>query len=71
VAGVAKALGTDFTVNATTGVVTFTVAPANAAAITADFSFAWPVMFSSATISTTWLQVDNVEARSVAVDELF
>jgi uncharacterized protein (TIGR02217 family) len=71
VAGVAKVLGSDFTFSSTTGIVTFTSAPANAAAITADFSYAWPVRFTSSTISATLLQLDQVEVRSVQIEEIF
>lgn len=70
VAGVAKTLGADFTVNSTTGIVTFTAAPSNGAAITADFSYAWPVRFTSSAISTTMLQLDQAEVRSVAIEEI-
>lgn len=45
VAGVERTAGTDFTVNAATGVVTFTSPPALGAAITAGFSFDVPVRF--------------------------
>lgn len=68
---VAKTPGVDFTFSTTTGVVTFAVAPPNGHAITADFSYAWPVHFSSNTISTTLLQTDHKEVRSVQIEEIF
>lgn len=71
VAGVAKTLGVHFTVSSTTGIVTFSAAPANAAAITADYSRAWAARFTSNTISTTLLQVDQAEARSIQIEEIF
>ena len=46
VAAVTQTYGTAYSVNFDTGVITFTTAPANAAAITADF---------------TWYKVDNVK----------
>lgn len=47
VAGVEKTLGTEFTVDTATGVVTFASAPANGAAITAGFEFDVPVRFDT------------------------
>lgn len=47
VAGVEKTEGTDFTVDATTGIVTFASAPALGATITAGFEFDVPVRFDS------------------------
>ncbi len=47
VAGVKKTLNTDYTVDATTGLVTFVTAPGNGLAITADFQFHVPVRFDS------------------------
>jgi hypothetical protein len=45
VGGTLKTLTTDYTINSTTGVVTFTVAPAAAARIEAEFSFYFRVTF--------------------------
>lgn len=45
--GVAKTEGTDFTVAAATGRVTFTVAPANGVLVTAGFAFDVPVRFDT------------------------
>lgn len=59
------------TVNLTTGVVTFAVAPVADAVPTADFLAAWPVMFTSKTLSTTWLEADQVEVRSAQIEEIF
>jgi uncharacterized protein (TIGR02217 family) len=47
VAGVIKTLGADFTVNAATGVVTLTAAPASGASVTAGFEFDVPVRFDT------------------------
>lgn len=44
--GVLQTLGTNYTVDATTGIVTFTTAPAAGHAITADFEFHLPVRFN-------------------------
>jgi hypothetical protein len=38
---------------------------------TADFLAAWPVMFNSKTISTSWLETDHVEVRSAQIEEIF
>lgn len=46
--GVAQA-ASSYSWSATTGVVTFTAAPASGAAVTADFSYAFPVRFSDDT----------------------
>lgn len=45
--GVKKTLGTDYTVDYTTGLVTFIVAPGNGVAVTADAQFHMPVRFDS------------------------
>lgn len=45
--GVQKVLNTDYTVDATTGLVTFTNAPTSGHAITANFQFHIPVRFDS------------------------
>ena len=58
-------------VNLTTGVVTFSTAPGAGVVPTADFSEARPVMFTSKTISTTWLETDHVEVRSGQIEEIF
>lgn len=47
VAGVVKAEGVDFTVNTTTGLVSFSVAPTNGATVTAGFAFDVPVRFDT------------------------
>lgn len=47
VAGVLKTLNVDYTIDATTGLVTFTSAPGNGVAVTADFQFHVPVRFDS------------------------
>lgn len=47
VGGVQKALTTDYTVDATTGLISFVVAPGNGVAVTADCQFHIPVRFDS------------------------
>lgn len=59
------------TFSTTTGIVTYAVAPANGVVPTATFQYAWPVMFTSKSLSTTWLEVDNVEVRSAQIEEIF
>jgi uncharacterized protein (TIGR02217 family) len=59
------------TVNLTTGVVTFGSAPGSGVVPTADFQYAWPVKFTSTSISTTWLETDHVEVRSAQIEEIF
>jgi hypothetical protein len=45
--GVKKTLNVDYTVDCTTGLITFTTAPGNGVAVTADFSFHVPVRFDT------------------------
>jgi len=45
--GVAKAEGTDFTLDTVTGIVSFSAAPASGAAVTAGFEFDVPVRFDT------------------------
>lgn len=45
--GVTKTLGADYTVDLTTGLITFTTAPATAAQVTAGFQFDVPVRFDT------------------------
>lgn len=75
VASVGKAEGSDFTVDYSTGIVTFASAPANGAAIIADFRYYTAVRFDSDTLNTTITNVsdqDNVlqELRSATLIEL-
>lgn len=58
-------------VNLTTGVVTYTTAPGNGVTPTADFQYAWPSLFSSKSLSTTWLAKDVFQVRSMQIDEIF
>lgn len=69
--GIEKAPVTDYTYSTTTGVVTFVVAPAAGKPVTADFSYAWPVRFTSKILNTTLLEVDHKECRSVQIEEIF
>jgi uncharacterized protein (TIGR02217 family) len=59
------------TVSTTTGIVTFSTAPGNGVVPTADFLEARPVLFSSKSLSTTWLEADQVEVRSAQIEEIF
>jgi len=59
--------GSGWTVNTTTGVVTFTVAPANGVVVTADFEFDVPVRFNVDHLPT---QFDLFEIGSAPVIEL-
>jgi uncharacterized protein (TIGR02217 family) len=47
VGGVAKTMGTDYTLDANTGLVTFAAAPASGASVTAGFEFDVPVRFDT------------------------
>jgi uncharacterized protein (TIGR02217 family) len=69
--GVAKTLGVDYTLDYTTGKITFTVAPANGAVVAADCQFHWPVRFNSDEFRGTIEESDvknNKALVSVAVD---
>lgn len=73
VAGVSKTDGVDYTVNVTTGVVTFASAPAAAAAITAGFYFYVPVRFGSEVdklMGITLSDFDNRQAKALPVQEI-
>lgn len=59
------------TVGLTTGIVTFSSAPGVDVVPTADFLAAWPVMFTSKTLETTWLEADQIEVRSAQIEEIF
>jgi uncharacterized protein (TIGR02217 family) len=69
----AYANGTPVTISSislTTGVVTLNAAPSGGAVMTADLSRAFPVLFTSRSISRTLLQVDRTELRSVQIEEI-
>lgn len=59
-----------FTVDYTTGIVTFTSPPANGVAITADYEYAWPVRFVSETFDST-VSTNSKEIRSITIEEVF
>lgn len=61
---------TAFSVNYSTGVVTFTSPPANGVIITADYRYAWPVRFVSETFDST-VNVNAKEIRSITIEEVF
>lgn len=62
-------LGSGFSVNRGTGVVTFTGAPAAAAVLTAGFSFDVPVRFEEDWLSVTWDTINSCSAGSVPLIE--
>lgn len=65
VAGVGLVEGVDWTVNTTTGVVTFTAAPAASAAITAGCEFEVPVRFSPETDANLALVVSAYDVNAI------
>jgi uncharacterized protein (TIGR02217 family) len=67
VAGLEKTYGADFTVDATTGVVTFTPAaiPAAGASVTAGFSFDVPTRFD-----TDYLEIDIEAFEAGAIPKI-
>ena len=70
VAGVLQAAGTDFTCDATTGLVTFASAPAAGAQITAGFEFDVPVRFEADRISVSVSSFEAGEVPDVPVLEV-
>lgn len=70
VGGVEKAIGPDWTLTATTGTVTFAVAPALGAVISAGFEFDVPVRFDTDRIQTSIDAFQAGEVPSVPVVEL-
>lgn len=62
--------GTDFTVDATSGVVTLTAPPASGAAVTAGFEFDVPVRFDTDVIEVNAAAFDAGEVPSVPVIEV-
>lgn len=70
--GVAKVLGTHFTVNAATGVVTFTAGnvPAAGQLVTAGFEFDVPVRFDTDLLQTTLSIERTGEIRSIPLIEV-
>lgn len=59
-----------WSVDTTTGVVTFTAPPANGAAITADFEFDVPVRFDTDALSVVMATADLCEAPSIPLVEI-
>ena len=68
--GVLQADGTDVVVDHTTGVVTFTTAPAAAAALTAGFEFDVPVRFDTGQIQTSVASFNAGDAPDVPIVEV-
>ncbi|RMF37083.1 MAG: TIGR02217 family protein [Alphaproteobacteria bacterium] len=68
--GVEASEGVDFTVDSTTGLVSFTVAPGNAVQITAGFEFDVPVRFDTDRIHTSLAAFDAGEVPSIPVVEV-
>lgn len=57
-------------VNLLTGVVTLSSAPSNGAVMTADFEYAYAVIFSSQSVSASLIEAMNKEVRSVQLREI-
>jgi uncharacterized protein (TIGR02217 family) len=72
VAGVAKTTGTQFTLDATTGIITFTAGniPANGAAVTAGFEFDVPVRFDTDRLEIDLASFDAGEIPSIPLIEI-
>ena len=70
--GVAKTLGTQFTVNTATGIITFTAGniPAAGQAVTAGFEFDVPVRFDADLLQTTLSLERTGEIRSIPLIEV-
>ncbi len=63
-------LGSGFSVNRGTGVVTFSSAPANGTVLTAGFQFDVPVRFDEDWLSVTWDTINSRSAGSVPLMEV-
>lgn len=63
--GIEKAIGSDFTVNLTTGVVTFMVAPPDGHAVTAGFQFDVAVRFGVEADEKLPLRIDTFDVQSL------
>jgi len=70
IGGTAKAEGTDWTLNAATGEVTFAIAPVSGAVITAGFEFDVPVRFDTDRIQTSVAAFQAGDVPSLPVVEL-
>jgi uncharacterized protein (TIGR02217 family) len=68
--GVARVLGTDFTVNSSTGVITFNLPPASGLSVTAGCEFDVPVRFDTDRISTSMATFHAGEIPAVPVIEV-
>jgi uncharacterized protein (TIGR02217 family) len=64
--GVSQTLGEDFTVNSTTGVVSFTVAPVNLKDVKAGFEFDVPVRFGEEVDASLQMTYDSFESGSIS-----
>lgn len=63
--GVAKTEGTDYTINYTTGIVTFTAAPGAGVEVTAGFKFYVPVRFGKAIDEVFDCSIDSFDSGSI------
>lgn len=63
--GVAQTEGVDFSVNSTTGLVTFGSAPGNSTSVTAGFEFDVPVFFSREVDFNFPASIDNFDSGSI------
>ena len=72
VAGVAKTAGTQFTLDAATGIITFTAGnvPANGAVVTAGFEFDVPVRFDTDRLEIDLASFDAGEIPSIPLTEI-
>jgi uncharacterized protein (TIGR02217 family) len=72
VAGVVKTQGTHFTVNTTTGIVTFTMGniPGASAAVTAGFDFDVPVRFDADQLEVNLKQIEAGDIANIPIVEI-
>lgn len=68
--GVAQTIATDFTVNTTTGLVTFAVAPGNGLPVTAGFEFDVPVRFDQDEILVNVELFDSGQVPDLSIMEI-
>ncbi|MFK7762760.1 MAG: TIGR02217 family protein [Roseobacter sp.] len=70
VAGIELAVGTDFTIDDTTGIITFVTAPSAGEEITAGFEFDVPVRFDTDSIQTSVASFQAGEIPTVPIIEV-
>ena len=68
--GIEQSNGTDFTVDTTTGEITFSTAPAGGAIVTAGYEFDVPVRFDSETLDVNLAAFEAGEIPSVPIVEV-